>query len=698
MNNVHVSTCLIIAMLLFNAAVLSAQKRGLALIDSLKTELDKSAEDTSRVMLLGKLGDETGPINLKEGIKYTDQAMALARKLNWEKGTAYATEVTGRNEWRQGKFAEALKHHFEALSIWQKLGNRKKIATLNLYIAQDYGDDGNYFEALKYLSVAMEGFKKIGDKRNQSMVHAISAWVYGNLGLYPESLKHDYASLKIFEEIGDKHGYAIESASIAETLEGQGDYQEAINTYEKSAKLMNEFSDFYNEAVYYSNIGRCYTRMGEYTKALIYHQRAFETGKKIHKSSRMAAAYSGMGDVYIAQDKFGEALKKLLPAAELYKEAANKPELVRLYIKIADCYVRLGNLSQAKQFFEEANALNKSLESIREKSNYYENIVKYDSASGHWKDAFEHYKLFILSRDSLYNEENTKKMVQTRMQYEFDKKEAAAKAEQEKKDAEVMQELEQQKLMRNGFMVGFSVVVLFAGVFFHQRNTIKKGKQRSDELLLNILPAEVAEELKTKGSADAKLIDEVTVLLSDFKDFTQLSENLTPKELVAEINHCFSAFDLIMQKNGVEKIKTVGDAYLAAGGLPVPNNTHAVNVLNAALEMQAFIQKRQRQREAAGQFFFEARIGIHTGPVVAGIVGIKKFAYDIWGDTVNTTQRLESSSEAGKVNISESTYLLVKDQFKCQFRGMISAKGKGEVGMYYVIGEEVVGTPGEAES
>jgi class 3 adenylate cyclase len=272
------------------------------------------------------------------------------------------------------------------------------------------------------------------------------------------------------------------------------------------------------------------------------------------------------------------------------------------------------------------------------------------------------------------------------MQYEFDKKEASAKAEQEKKDAMARAELQRQKLMRNGFMGGFMVVMLFAGIFFSQRNKIKKGKKLSDELLLNILPAEVAEELKAKGSADAKLIDEVTVLFSDFKEFTQLSETQTPRDLVAEINECFSAFDLIMQKHGVEKIKTVGDAYLAAGGLPTPNTTHAADVLNAALEMQAFMRERKQKREAEGSFFFEARIGVHTGPVVAGIVGVKKFAYDIWGDTVNTAQRMESTSDAGRVNISGNTYEIVKGQFNCTYRGKVETKGKGEVDMYFVEG------------
>jgi class 3 adenylate cyclase len=217
-----------------------------------------------------------------------------------------------------------------------------------------------------------------------------------------------------------------------------------------------------------------------------------------------------------------------------------------------------------------------------------------------------------------------------------------------------------------------------------QYQEIEREKQISDNLLLNILPAEVAEELKSKGHTEAKLFDEVTVLFTDFEDFTHHSEQMTAKELVAEINTCFSAFDQIMETFGVEKIKTIGDSYMCAGGLPVANNTHAVDVVNAGLAIQQFILNRMEQQAAIGIQPFQIRIGIHTGPVVAGIVGIKKFAYDIWGDTVNTASRMESNGQAGKVNISGTTYQLVKDHFAASHRGKIQVKGKGELDMYFV--------------
>jgi ligand-binding sensor domain-containing protein/class 3 adenylate cyclase len=215
-----------------------------------------------------------------------------------------------------------------------------------------------------------------------------------------------------------------------------------------------------------------------------------------------------------------------------------------------------------------------------------------------------------------------------------------------------------------------------------QKNiVVEKEKQRSEQLLLNILPGEVADELKANGTAAAKYFDNVTVLFTDFVGFSTASERMTPQELVDELHACFEAFDGIMGKYNIEKIKTVGDAYLAVCGLPQPAANHAENVINAALEIRGFMTERYAK---LGSKTFQIRIGVHSGSLVAGIVGVKKFAYDVWGDTVNTAARMEQNSEPGKINISAATHELVKDKFSCAYRGEIAAKNKGMLKMYFV--------------
>ena len=232
-----------------------------------------------------------------------------------------------------------------------------------------------------------------------------------------------------------------------------------------------------------------------------------------------------------------------------------------------------------------------------------------------------------------------------------------------------------------------SLIVVIFFIFKNYKNQksanklLYSEKKRSEDLLLNILPAEVADELKDKGTAETRYFDHVTVMFTDFVNFTQASEIMNPQELIDELHTCFKAFDEIIGKYNIEKIKTIGDAYLAVSGLPVPDPLHAEHIVMAALDISAFMHQRQLKM---GDKTFRVRIGIHSGSVVAGIVGVIKFAYDIWGDAVNTAARMEQNSEAGKINISTATYILIKDKFTCSYRGKIEAKNKGEIDMYFV--------------
>ena len=233
-------------------------------------------------------------------------------------------------------------------------------------------------------------------------------------------------------------------------------------------------------------------------------------------------------------------------------------------------------------------------------------------------------------------------------------------------------------LHRNRVMKGHNAVLA------EKNAIIEKERARSEDLLLNILPSAIAEELKKSGVAATQHYETATVMFVDFKGFSKISKQISPQKLVADLDHAFKSFDAIIEKYGLEKIKTIGDAYMCAGGVPNENQGQPINVVKAAIDMQGFLEKWNTEKARKKEPVFEARIGIHTGPLVAGVVGSKKFAYDIWGDTVNVASRMETSCEPGKVNISNSTFLRIQHDFNCEYRGKVPAKNVGEVEMYYV--------------
>jgi class 3 adenylate cyclase len=364
---------------------------------------------------------------------------------------------------------------------------------------------------------------------------------------------------------------------------------------------------------------------------------------------RLAGCFRSKGR--LAKRAPTEALSHHLKEARLLEQAGLEARLAPTYVNIGETYLHLCNFDLAEQHYRKALHIAEKYNDTNWLPIIYKKVAEFFEERNDAVNALKYQKLLNEVTEKIRLQNSNDQIEQLKARFE---------AERKAKDAEIYQlrfvELEQEK-------------------------------KKSDDLLLNILPKETADELKETGTSEAKQFDSVTVLFTDFKGFTQMSETLSPQDLVRDLHECFSAFDHICEKHGMEKIKTIGDAYMAAGGLPTVNTTHAVDAITAALEMRDFVAQGKVRKQAAGLPFFEIRIGVHTGPVVAGIVGIKKFQYDIWGDTVNTASRMESSGEVGKVNISESTYHLVKNEFDCEFRGEVEAKGKGKMGMYFVYGQ-----------
>ena len=240
--------------------------------------------------------------------------------------------------------------------------------------------------------------------------------------------------------------------------------------------------------------------------------------------------------------------------------------------------------------------------------------------------------------------------------------------------------LNEQKANQRLLILTMVVILGMTGLYYWN---IHKEKRKSDDLLLNILPKKTAEELKENGMVKAKKFESVTIMFTDFQAFTQHSQKLTPETLVKTVDYYFSKFDEIIEKYSLEKIKTIGDAYMCAGGLNSESPDHHLKIIQAAFEISDFI-KKSKASNLGEMAHFDIRIGINTGPVVAGVVGKKKFAYDIWGDSVNVASRMESNSQAGRINVSENTYKLIKNEFHCEYRGEIEVKNKGLMKMYFV--------------
>ncbi len=534
--------------------------------------------------------------------------------------------------------------------------------------------------------------QKLNWKAGEAYSYIVLGWCDELQGNLPEALTKYFKAVHLAENIHNKLILSIALGVTGDIYSEQGDYTKAMNYYFRSLKMDKELNNKWGIARNLGLIGSVYKKQQNYPAALDYYFGALRMCEELGNINGKAVWSSYIGSVYKQTGDFDKALDYCLKSLKMFEDLGNKNHIAEDLYNIGSIYASKGNYKESSDYLYHSLALSGKIGALHHVQNSYEALSSLyekstiplpDSIGGKLLTteqmrlkALYYHKCYLNVRDKLFSNQKQKQI----MNIEFGRKEDAIRFEQEKKDIN-------QQYIRNIITASLFTALFFLVVVFRQRNKISKEKSRSDELLSNILPTEVAEELKEKGSAEAKQFDEVTVLFTDFMAFTQLSEKLSAKELVTKINDYFSAFDQIMKDHGVEKIKTIGDSYMAAGGIPIPNKTHALDVVKAALAIKHFMLEYMEKKKAAGELFFEIRMGIHTGQVVAGIVGTKKFAYDIWGDTVNMASRMESNGEVGKVNISTTTYELIKHKYNCTYRGKIQAKGKGGIDMYFIDGE-----------
>lgn len=502
-------------------------------------------------------------------------------------------------------------------------------------------------------------------------------------------------------------------------LSTKGDYTEALNWFFKAAAIAETEKE---QASIKVAIGDIYSYTDNHGRSIEYYDEAITIFRKINDSLKLGSTIFNAGDEYLKDGQVEKAISYLEEAEEIFKEIKFDTGLIYSLGTLGLAYAKQGRNEEAERNIEQAiQALEKSedygpiCEFLNGMSDIYTEkgqdslAIEFASLSrelarsygfkneilasnlklsqiyektGDIPKSYKFYKEYITYRDSIMNVAKAQEMAGLRADYEVSQKQAEI-------DLLSQQRKNQQTVVISIAAVSILVGLLAFGLYRRNRyinrtsRIIEKERNRAERLLLNILPEQTAEELKKNGRVKAKKFASVTVLFADFKRFTLVAEKLPPERLIKTIDYYFSYFDKITDKYGIEKIKTIGDSYMAVSGLPYPSHDHATRMLLAAFEMTEFV-KETKEKSLFDDADFEVRIGLNSGPVVAGVVGTKKFAYDIWGDTVNIAARMESHSEIGRINISENTYDLIKDEFECEYRGKVEVKNQRILKMYYV--------------
>lgn len=561
-------------------------------------------------------------------------------------------------------------------------GNEKNLEVLEDIVQNDPNPDS----MLKYGKILL-------DKSVQDSNDMMSFAAHLHLG-NGQSLKGELAkALEIYFEgmkYADKMGYAEGKGklyvAIANTYSASDNSQNAVSYYQKSIAILRSGKDSLGLASAIFNVGDEYFNMGKFDSALYYTKEAKKIFERINYPIGDAYCFGNIGmiaaekgDKIAAEENINEAVRIL----EKFQEYS----AISVYLRfMSSIFLENGDSQTALEYAERSLNLANQYNLKDEISESNLTLSKIHEQLGNTGIAFDYYKNYVVYRDSVKNISAVQEMANLRTDYEVSQKQVEVDLLEKESTIIALQSKRQQFLLFGALALlvslGLIAFLTFKRYRFERetKKIIEAEKNRSEQLLLNILPTEIAEELKNEGKVNAHRFNSVTVLFTDFKSFTSLAENISAERLVESIDFYFKKFDEITSQFGLEKIKTIGDSYMCAGGIPVKTDDHAKSVVKAAKAMMEFTNLPKPEYIEQ----FEMRIGIHTGPIVAGIVGIKKWQYDIWGDTVNIASRMESNSIEGRINLSEVTYQLIKDEFDCEYRGSIDVKNRGDWKMYFL--------------
>ena len=620
--------------------------------DSLKKIIATLPNDSTKVNKIIHLSSLYYRSSPSDAIEYARIAEEMASEINYIKGLAEAQKSTGMGHYFQGNYINALVSWQQASKTYESAGNKLGVANMLNNLGAVHFNQGDDSKAIEYYLQSLQVSEELGDKlRIATALVNIGAVYFNKKVTHDMSLRYYQQSLPLSEELGDYDAIGTASVNMGLIYLERQEIDSAQFFFEKALDAYRQ-SRFGNVPYALNSLGKAYALRSDYANAIRYQQEAYQLAESIDARLEMTQASLGLANTYKMKGDIESAISSFLEAKSIAEE-------INVGYQMKDAYEGLAAI--------------------------YAEIEDFNNA-------FKYQNMLTNIKDTLYDAEMDKRIQSMTLSFDLDKKQGEIEILTKDKALQEL-DLQRQKTIRNFTgLVGILLLIMAGGLFHRYRYTQKTNKiiamekDRSDKLLLNILPHETAEELKEKGSATPKYYEMVSVLFTDFKGFTSIAEKLSPEDLVEELNQCFLEFDHIIDKHNLEKIKTIGDAYMCAGGIPVKNTTNPMDVVKAGLEIKEYMESLKKEKEARGEDCWEIRIGIHTGPVIAGVVGKNKFAYDIWGDAVNVASRMESSGIPGLVNISGATYDLVKDHFKCNHRGKISAKNKGEIDMYIVEG------------
>ncbi|NND26049.1 MAG: tetratricopeptide repeat protein [Flavobacteriaceae bacterium] len=622
-------------------------------IEELKRLVKEQANDSTKVNALIEISSQLFRSQPDSSMVYSNEAIELATSIDFKKGLAYAYKNMGLGHYVKGEFSDVLIYWEKSLAIFQEIDDETGISNLLNNLGAVYQTKGDDPKALDYFIRSVKIAEKINDSSRVGTAYLNIGTVYSNEETtYQDAFESFNKAKTIFSNMGYDEGVGAAAINIAELNLKNGDPEaalpylnEALDAYTRSG---NSLSHTYNY------MGKAYKDLKSYGLAKEYHLKAIEAADLNDAKLEKTKALISLGEVLIEQEAYAEAVTN-------FKEGLKLTEVTGVY---------------------------------RDKKDAYEGLSKAYSGLKDYRNAYNYQQLFAAVSDTIRNDSYEESISNMRFQYDLENKEREIKLlniDNELKQTQIERTTASKRLL---YAIAALFLAMTGGIFlrfrFIQKSNARLAKERnkSESILLNILPKETAEELKAQGFIKAKYFKEVTVLFTDFKEFSLVAEEIPAEELVQSLDYFFKKFDLITEKHNLEKIKTIGDAYMCAGGLPTQNSTHTENALLAALEILEFVKETQ-QNPPNGIYPFKVRIGINTGPVVAGVVGNKKFQYDIWGNTVNIAARMESNSEPGKINVSENTYQHLKNKYNFTYRGKITAKNEQLLNMYYA--EEKIG-------